>query len=386
MAVPTAIAVIVGGVMLLVAFSARSDALVGASPSREGSTYRAAVPTTTSTSTTTTALPPANPAFPAKIITPFQDRPDPFVLVANGGYYLFSSQSANAFSKDIPVQFSTDLEHWGPISDALPVLPAWADGTGTWAPDVRWISGQYVMYFTALVKGQAARTECIGTATATTPAGPFTPSADVLVCQTDHRGSIDPRIFIGLTGAMWLDWKSDDNADVNGTSHTFIYAQRLSSDGLSLIGQSTVILTADQLWEGRIVEAPQMVLWNDHYWLFYSGNWYNQPYYAIGVAECAGPVGPCSKPSPKPFLASNVQGQGPGESSLFSDDNGLWMVYGPWAVQYQTNIPRPVALAHIAFDTSGPYVAAFPVIGTSPRPSPRHNGVDQTHRRTAGRR
>jgi len=53
------------------------------------------------------------------------------------------------------------------------------------------------------------------TATATTPAGPFTPSADVLVCQTDHRGSIDPRIFIGLTGAMWLDWKSDDNADVN---------------------------------------------------------------------------------------------------------------------------------------------------------------------------
>jgi beta-xylosidase len=360
MAVPAAIASIVGGLVLLVAFSVGGYALVGGFTSGERGTHRAAISSTTSTSTTTTTAPrPADPGFPAKIITPFQDRPNPFVLVANGGYYLYSSSASNIWTKDIPVQFSTDLAHWSPISDALPVLPAWADWGGTWAPDVRWVSGRYVLYFTALVKGQAARTECIGTATASTPAGPFTPNSGLLVCQTDHRGSIDPRTFIDPTGTMWLDWKSDDNADTEGASHSAIYAQRLSSDGQSLVGPSTVILTADQPWEGRIVEAPQMVLWNSHYWVFYSGNWFNQPYYAIGMAECAGPMGPCSKPVPRPFLASNAQGQGPGESSLFSDNNGFWIVYGPLAVNYRSDTPRPVALAHISFDASGPYLAAF---------------------------
>jgi beta-xylosidase len=366
MAAPTTIALIVGGVILVVAFSIGGYALVGTLTARERGTHRAAISSTTSTSTTTTtAPPPADPGSPAKIITPFQDRPNPFVLVANGGYYLYSS-APSILVNNIPVQFSTDREHWGPISDALPVLPAWANGGGTWAPDVRWVGGRYVMYFTALVKWQPAKTECIGTATASTPAGPFTPSQapwpgapGLLVCQTDHRGSIDPRTFIDSMGTMWLDWKSDDNADTEGTSHTSIYAQRLSSDGLGLVGPATVILTADQPWEGRIVEAPQMVLWSHRYWLFYSGNWFNQPYYAIGMAECAGPSGPCSKPSPRPFLASNAQGQGPGESSLFSDDNGLWIVYGPLAVRYRTDTPRPVALAHIAFDASGPYLAAF---------------------------
>ncbi len=361
-AVPTTIVMFVVGVMLLVACSVGGYALVGNLTSNGRRVHRAAAASTTTTSTTTTTSPPgADPASPAKIITPLQDRPNPFVLVANGGYYLFSSSQANAYTKDIPVQFSSDLQHWGPVFDALPVLPPWAEWGGTWAPDVRWVSGRWVLYFTAQVKGQPARTECIGTATApaSTPAGPFTPSPGLLVCQTDHRGSIDPRTFIDPTGAMWLDWKSDDNADTGGTTHTSIYAQRLSSDGLSLVGPSTVILTADQPWEGRIVEAPQMVLWNSRFWLFYSGNWFNEPSYAIGVAECAGPAGPCTKPSAQPFLASNAQGQGPGESSLFSDQNGLWIVYGPLSVHFRTDTPRPVALAHIAFNASGPYLAAF---------------------------
>ena len=117
------------------------------------------------------------------------------------------------------------------------------------------------------------------------------------------------------------------------------------------------ILEADQPWEGRIVEAPQMVRVDGRYWLFYSGNWFNQPGYGIGVAECAGPFGPCRKHLRGPWLGSNAQGAGPGEGSLFHDERGWWIVYGPWAVEFTASTPRPAALAHVAFGSSGPYLA-----------------------------
>jgi beta-xylosidase len=222
------------------------------------------------------------------------------------------------------------------------------------------VDGRYVLYYSAVVKGQKASTQCIGTATAPSPTGPFTPVQRLLVCQLDHLGSIDPRTFVDTDGSLWLHWKSDENADTEGVSHTGIYAQRLSPDGLNLVGRPAMILTADQAWEGRVVEAPQMVRANGRYWLFYSGNWFNQPKYAMGVAQCRGPAGPCVKPSsPQPFLGSNPQGAGPGESSLFTDGKGLWMVYGPWAQHYRAVTPRPVALVRIAFNASGPYLAAF---------------------------
>ncbi len=67
-----------------------------------------------------------------------------------------------------------------------------------------------------------------------------------------------------------------------------------------------------------------------HYWVFYSGNWFNQPAYAIGAARCMGPPGPCVDISPLPLLGSNDQGQGPGEASVFADSSGVWMLYSPW--------------------------------------------------------
>ncbi|HEV3451321.1 MAG TPA: family 43 glycosylhydrolase [Acidimicrobiia bacterium] len=304
--------------------------------------------------------PKANPKAPARIVDPSQDRPNPFVLVTGGKYYLYSSQSGTFKSPNVPVWVSTDFTHWTSVKETLPKLPNWATWGSTWAPDVRRVNGRYVMYFTALVKGRSPATRCIGNATASSPTGPFKPVQRMLVCQVLHRGTIDPRTFVDTDGTLWLHFKSDDNANAHGDSHTAIYAQRLTSDGLRLTGSRRVILRADQAWEGRIVEAPQMVLANGHYWMFYSGNWYNQPKYAIGVARCQGPAGPCTKPPrSRPFIGSNAQGRGPGESSLFTDGNGLWIVYGPLAVEGREPTRRPVALAHIVFNGIGPNLGAF---------------------------
>lgn len=317
--------------------------------------------TTTAPTTTTETEPPADPAAPARIVTPGEDAPNPFVVLDDGRYLLYSTQES-IYEPNVPLRVGPSLDRLGPPADVLPTLPAWATLGFTWAPDVRRVGDRWVLWFTTAVfegRPDAPRyTQCIGVAVADDPEGPFRTLGDgPAICQLDRWGSIDPRTFEDADGQLWLHWKSDDNADVDGTTHTSIYAQRLDDDGVTLVGRARRILEADQPWEGRIVEAPQLVLVDDRYWLFYSGNWFNQPAYAIGIAECDGPAGPCRKPLDRPWLGSNAQGSGPGESSLFRDERGWWIVYGPNNVAYEEGTPRPVALAPVAFGPDGPYLA-----------------------------
>lgn len=305
-----------------------------------------------------------DPQRPARIITPGADAPNPFVVVERSRYLLYASQEG-IFRPNLQVRVGPSLDRLGPPREVFPDLPGWVQRGFTWAPDVRKVGDRWVLWFTAATK-QGRRdaprlTECIGVAVARSPLGPFRALGDgPRICQLDRWGSIDPRTFRDADGTLWLHWKSDDNAEVDGTSHSSIYAQRLAADGTTLVGSPARILEADQPWEGRIVEAPQVVLVRGRYWLFYSGNWFNQPAYGIGVAECDGPAGPCRKPLDRPWLGTNAQGAGPGESSLFRDGDGWWIVYGPWAVQYTDATPRPAALARVGFDRNGPYLAALP--------------------------
>ncbi len=103
------------------------------------------------------------------------------------------------------------------------------------------------------------------------------------------------------------------------------------------------------------------------YYLFYSGNWFDQPEYAIGVAPCPGPLGPCIDTSSTPLLASNAQGIGPGEESVFTDAGGVWLLYTPFRSTLPLpGPPRPVALARLGFGAGLPYLAATHVVGGSP--------------------
>jgi len=298
------------------------------------------------------------------------------VIKVAGVYYMFASQEL-FFGPNVPLTTSKSLARWvsKPI-DAMPLLPAWADPGFTWSPDVRKLDGRYVMWFNANVAGTGFDgVKCIGVATASRVAGPYvsmdpTPA----VCQRDHLGSIDPRTFRGPDGRLWLLWKSDDNSDLNADTHSSIYIQQLSSDGLRVVGQPTALMSADLPWEGRIVEAPDMVYASGRYWLFFSGNWFNQPAYGIGVALCSGPTGPCAPASTGPWLSSNTQGAGPGEESFYYDGSRWWMLYAPFAVDFQAFTPRPAEMARVVFGGQGP-VAVAPWtrawFATDTRPHPR---------------
>ena len=309
-----------------------------------------------------TALAPAPSAVPFAPGLPVasgQDESDPVAIVADGHYVLLTSGRPGLPPVNVPVSVSSDFATWSPATDALPVLPAWAVPGYTWAPDLHRFGSHWMLYFTAMLRGTRPAVQCIGSAVGTDPTGPFVASPVPFICQLGMGGSIDPRVFVDADGSTWMLWKSDQNIG-GATTPTLIWSQRLAPDGRTLVGVPAAILRPDEPWQGTIVEAPDLVRAGSAYWLFYSGNWFNQPAYAIGAARCAGPLGPCADTSPFPLLATNLQGSGPGEASAFEDAGGIWLLYSPWrSLAPKPDLPpRPVFVTRLCVGQRGPYLAA----------------------------
>jgi beta-xylosidase len=327
--------------------------------------------------------PPANPtpSSPAQIDDVGHDVSDPFLTVWNGRYYLLASEGGPGTIMNVPVFSGSAAGQWGPVFDAMPSLPPWAAAGFTWAPDLHRFGSTFVLYFTALVKSTSPAMECIGAATASSPRGPFTPTAKPYICQVSQGGSIDPRVFTDSDGTNWMLWKSDQNIG-GSTTPTKIWSAPLTADGLAFTAPPTAILQPSQPWQGSIVESPNLVKVQGSYWLFYSGNWFNTVSYGVGAARCAGPSGPCAETSSTPLVGSNAQGAGPGEESIYSGPTGVWLLYTPWhsdSPSFDAN-PRPVAILRLGFGTTGPYLGSWadlpsPPAAPAPVPTPHPTSV-----------
>jgi hypothetical protein len=284
------------------------------------------------------------------LVYPF-DFPDPFVLRVGGTYFAYATNSTEGH---IQIIDSTDLIHWSTVGNALPNLPSWAVPGGTWAPSVLQVGGTFVLYYSAAVAGGGE--ECISAATAPDPQGPFVDSsAAPLVCQSGLGGSIDPSPFVDPDGRQYLEWKSNGGAGQPAT----IWSEQLDASGTGFAGgPPSRLLTADLGWEAGVIEAPDLILDSGHYVLFYSGNQWDSANYAVGVALCSGPLGPCAQPLTQPILASGGGMAGPGGESVFADASGsLWMAFDAWvadAVGYPNS--RALYLRRLSFSGSTPVV------------------------------
>ncbi|MGO8863880.1 MAG: glycoside hydrolase family 43 protein [Acidimicrobiales bacterium] len=288
------------------------------------------------------------------LVYPF-DFPDPFVLRVGNTYLAYATNSAEG---NIQIIESTDLSHWSAVGNALPTLPAWAEPGRTWAPSVLQIGSIFVLYYAAVVAGPSGGEECISVATATQPQGPFIDhSVSPLVCQANLGGSIDPSAFVDADGLSYLEWKSNGGRDQPAT----IWSERLNAAGTGFAGTApTELLTADQGWEAGVIEAPDLVLSGGRYFLLYSGNNWDSANYAVGVAICSGPLGPCAQPSSQPILTSGSDWAGPGGQSVFTDSSGsLWIAFDAWvpgAVGYPHS--RVLFLRQLSLSGATPVIEA----------------------------
>ena len=152
----------------------------------------------------------------------------------------------------IPMARSADLVTWDYVGDAFTEqsVPAWADksrNAAVWAPDVRYVDGEYRMYYvvTETTTTSELNDNAVGMASAPTPVGPWTDSGAPVVAPR----RVAPDNFL---------WTFDPSVvtDTDGSQHIFygsyyggIFESELSADGRSTTGEATQV-AIDNKFEG----------------------------------------------------------------------------------------------------------------------------------------
>src|SRR3954471_5378696 len=184
--------------------------------------------------------------------------------------------------------------------DALP------NGGGDWAdPDSEiWTPGafykvtdvgRYYLFYTAIAKDSGGR-RCVGVAHSTKPFTEYVTELEPLVCPTKgDRWAIDADVTEGPDGEVWMTWRDGQRAHA---SESALSAMRLKfgTDGsVDRASKPTVIMRSDDLlWAhyGKgddgvtVIENPSAFFSNGSWYLFYSGNKWQENYYATGIAHC----------------------------------------------------------------------------------------------------
>ncbi|MFE0735918.1 family 43 glycosylhydrolase [Streptomyces sp. NPDC058855] len=271
--------------------------------------------------TTAAAVSSAAPAAPAPMSPVLdQDFADPDVLTVGGVHHAYAT---NAHGRNIQHATSTDLVHWTvDTRDVLPALGAWATldpPRHVWAPEVFDNGDGYTMLYTA--RDRAGGRQCVGTALAATPDGPFRPAGDgPLVCPLQEGGAIDASSHTE-NGTRHLLWKSDGNCC---GLDTWIHLQRISPDGTRTTGAPVRLITQDRPWEGGLVEAPTLVRRDGRYVLLYSAGDYRSDAYATGWATSETLTGPYVKGDAPLMTTESFSGAvaGPGGQDVVTGPGG----------------------------------------------------------------
>ena len=194
-----------------------------------------------------------------------QSVPDPTVLRdTDGYYYLYGTEDLGW----IPVFRSIDMVDWERMpKDCFQTQdsrPYWGDDDATssrslWAPEIRYINGQYVLYYSWAIWGNEWNSD-VGVAVSDSPTGPFTDRGQVIDAEdTGVQNSID-QFEYEENGQRYLFW---------GSFHG-IYVTELNDDGLSAKRNDDGSLTMLQRVAGNAYEGSCIYKRGDWYYLFAS--------------------------------------------------------------------------------------------------------------------
>jgi GH43 family beta-xylosidase len=143
-------------------------------------------------------------------------------------------------------------------------------------------------------------------------------------------------------------------AEMLRAMRTPILAQRMASDGESLVGAPVTLISNDLEWEGHLVEGPFLWKQDGRYWLFYAANDFTDPAYGIGVAVADHVFGPYKK-FPRPLLSSAKGWAAPGHPSIALGPGGVphifFHAFFPGTGGY--NVFRALLMARLKFGTEG---------------------------------
>lgn len=230
---------------------------------------------------------------------------DPFIMLYDNTYYAYGTNAEDG----IEVYTSNDLNKWKKEAKlALHKNDTWAN-RWFWAPEVYHVNGKFYMYFSG--------DEHIGVAVSDSPLGPF--KQEDKKPMLDSEKAIDNSLFIDDDGKAYLFFDRF-NDGLN------IWVAELNDDLLSIKTETMhPCIHVSQAWEEvwpRVNEGPFVIKRNGLYYMTYSANSYESPFYGIGYATTDNIMGEWTKYSENPILQKPGNLVGVGHSATFTDKEG----------------------------------------------------------------
>ena len=266
------------------------------------------------------------------IIT-FSSAADPTVIRTEEGFYLYATQTNSYW---IPIYFSKDLVNWefkrSAFRNATKPKPDVLPGGGAfWAPEIRYINGKYVLYFSWAKWGDGS-ISYTAVATSDSPVGDFLNAKPLLITDDFGSNCID-QFYYEEDGKKYMFVGS-----FNG-----IYVTELTDDGLSVKRGADGKPVLKKQVCGRAFEGTNIYKKGKYYYLFASinnccpNNGMDSKYKVV-VGRSENLLGPYVDRKGKDMLDNSwelvLEGDGetffgPGHNSIIiPDDAGTdWMIY-----------------------------------------------------------
>ena len=238
---------------------------------------------------------------------------DPFILLHDGLYYAYGTSAADG----IVVMISHDLKRWKRAENGRNGLALHKDDSygekWFWAPEVYHVNGTFYMYYSA--------EEHICVATSRSPLGPFKQKEKKPMLEGEK--AIDNSLFIDDDGTPYLFFDRF-NDGLN------IWVAELEDDLMTLKKETLhPCIHVSQAWEEvwpRVNEGCFVIKHEGVYYMTYSANSYESPFYGIGCATATDVMGEWTKYPHNPLLQKPGDLVGVGHSSMFKDKGGEWRI------------------------------------------------------------
>ena len=289
----------------------------------------------------------------------FSSAADPTVIRTEEGFYLYATQTNSYW---IPIYFSKDLVNWEfkrsafrkatrPTEDVLP------GGGAFWAPEIRYINGKYVLYFSWAKWGDGS-ISYTAVATSDSPVGDFLNAKPLLITDDFGSNCID-QFYYEEDGKKYMFVGS-----FNG-----IYVTELTDDGLSVKRGADGKPVLKKQVCGRAFEGTNIYKKGKYYYLFASinnccpNNGMDSKYKVV-VGRSENLLGPYVDRKGKDMLDNSwelvLEGDGetffgPGHNSIIiPDDAGTdWMIYHSYVKENGTVGGRLGMLDRIVWSADG---------------------------------
>lgn len=259
---------------------------------------------------------------------------DPYIMLYNNVYYAYGTLSDNG----IVVLTSDDLKVWEQREElALHKNDSYGE-KWFWAPEVYHINGKFYMYYSA--------EEHICVATSNSPLGPF--KQEVKKPMVEDEKCIDNSLFIDDDGKPYVFFDRF-NDGLN------IWVAELEDDLMTIKAETMhPCIHVSQKWEQvwpRVNEGPFVIKHEGVYYMTYSANSYESPYYGIGCATATNIMGIWEKYNNNPLLRKPGNLVGTGHHCIFRDKGGKLKLAFHAHKDKETIHPRMMYITDVNFES-----------------------------------